>query len=146
MPIPTLAFLTAKAIDVDKLIRRTWTEAEITEKLQRQNKILQRFFPAERSAIKARREEAVRSGNEAEVAKCDAELAALEGPKLAFGTSFSPTPTKPMEKGQQERLAEINKRNRKANIEAVRKAQLRERRDDMKMLAAVARGEAVPDS
>ncbi|KAH0564901.1 hypothetical protein GP486_001717 [Trichoglossum hirsutum] len=145
-PMPTKASLIRKTRDIDGLIRRSWTEEEIAKKLERSGAIYQRLLPLERKTIKNRREEAVRRGDEAEVAKCDAELAALEGPKLAFGTSLTQTPVRPKEKGQQDRLAEINRRNRKANAEAVRKAQIRERREDLKAQAAVARGEALPDS
>jgi RNA polymerase-associated protein RTF1 len=133
-------------MEINKLIHRPWTEEEIAEKLKRSGAIQQRFLPLERNNIKNRREEAARRRDEAEVAKCDAELAALEGPKLAFGTSLLHVPSKPKEKGQQDRLAEINRRNRKANAESVRKAQIRERREDLKAQAAVARGEALPDS
>jgi RNA polymerase-associated protein RTF1 len=144
--MPTKAFLVRKTRDIDCLIHRSWNEAEIAEKLKRSGAIQQRLLPIERNMIKNRREEAVRRGDETEVAKCDAELAALEGPKLAFGTSLTQTPVKPKEKGQQDRLAEINRRNRKANAESVRKAQIRERREDLKAQAAIARGEALPDS
>src|SRR5579862_7256697 len=144
--MPTKSSLIHKMREIDMLIHRSWTEGEIAEKLKRSGAIQQRFLPLERSNIKNRREEAVRRGDEAEVAKCDAELAALEGPKLAFGTSLLHAPSKPKEKGQQDRLAEINRRNRKANAESVRKAQIRERREDLKAQAAVARGEALPDS
>jgi RNA polymerase-associated protein RTF1 len=144
--MPTKASLIRKIGDIDRLIRRSWTEEEIAKKLERSGALHQRLLPLERKTIKNRREEAVRRGDEAEVAKCDAELAALEGPKLAFGTSLTQVPTKPKEKGQQDRLAEINRRNRKANAESVRKAQIRERREDLKAQAAVARGEALPDS
>jgi RNA polymerase-associated protein RTF1 len=62
---------------------------------------------------------------------------------LAFGTGASPKKsTGPTE---QERLAELNRLNRKANREDIRKAQLAEKRAEQKNLAAVMRGEATPN-
>ena len=82
------------------------------------------------------------------MAKFDAELATLDGPKLAFGTSLRKTPTKPAaatpqsHQSQQERLAALNKANRKANAEEVRKAQIAEKKAEAIARKAVERGEA----
>ena len=103
----------------------------------------------ERNSIHTRRRAAELKGDEAAIAKCDTELAALDGPKLKYGTSLIEPKTKavvPTGPTQQERLAELNKANRKANRENVRKAQLAERKADRINREAVQRGEAMPNS
>lgn len=73
------------------------------------------------------------------------ELAALDGPKLAFSTSMqsSPKKTGPKELTQQERLHQLNQENRRKNAEEVRQAQINERRATKAIEAALARGETV---
>ena len=131
--------------DINSLLNRSWTEAEIQEKLRRQGVLANREPLSNRNAILQRRDEAVVLGDEAAIAKCDAELAALESPKLAFGTSLTSSPSNKVSKGptQQERLAALNRANRKANTAEIRKAQLAEKRAEAQAQAAVARGEAL---
>ena len=74
--------------------------------------------------------------------KIDADLAALEGPKLAFGTSLHKASPQKKEKTQQERLAELNRINRKQNVQDVRRAQIAERKAERLAQGAIARGEA----
>lgn len=104
----------------------------------------------ERNTINLRRRAAEAKGDEATIAKCDSELAALDGPKLKYGTSLvdpkAAKPRAPTGPTQQERLAELNKANRKANRENVRKAQLAERKAERMNREAVQRGEAMPNS
>ena len=96
-----------------------------------------------------RRRAAEERGDEAAIAKCDTELAALTGPKLKYGTSLEDpkpmTPSVPAPLTQQERLAELNRINRKKNTEDVRKAQIAERKAARLAREAVKRGEAVED-
>ncbi|KAI9809125.1 MAG: hypothetical protein M1825_002414 [Sarcosagium campestre] len=146
VPVATKSFLDRKVDDINKLLNRSWTPQEIQEKLERSGVLANRNKPFERRDIKRRRERAIDEGDEAAIAKCDAELAALEGPKLAFGTSLYDEPAKePEGPTQQERLAALNHANRKANTQDVRKAQLAERRAERLNQAAIARGEAVPN-
>ncbi|KZF19052.1 plus-3-domain-containing protein [Xylona heveae TC161] len=141
--IPTKSFLNKKIDDINSLLNHRWTDEEISEKLRRSGATKSRFAVLERNAIINRRREAVAREDEAAIAQCDAELQALEGPKLAFGTSLiKPTP-KPTGPSQQERLAALNRANRKANTEDIRRAQLAERRAEARQRAAVARGEAL---
>lgn len=95
--------------------------------------------------ILRRRQLALDAGSEVDIAGCDAELAALQGPKLAFGTSLSTAPKPGVKKGpsQQDRLAELNKANRRANTEDIRRAQLAEKAREREKEEAIARGEAV---
>ena len=147
IPLPTKPDLISKNADINNLLNHTWTEAEINEKLKKQGVLQSRFSHIEREDIARRRKIAVERGDESAIAKLDAELAALDGPKLAFGTKLHKVvPEAPQrEMSQQERLAELNRINRKKNIEEVRAAQRAERKAQLAALKAVERGEAAPD-
>lgn len=92
--------------------------------------------------------EAKAHGDEASEERFRAELASLEGPALAFNTSMHNSPKKPTgppKVSEQERLAQLNRENRRKNAEEVRNAQLRERRQQLATQAAIARGEVVEE-
>lgn len=143
---PTQAFLIAKCNEINALFNRSWSDAEIQEKLKRTGVLNNRMEPLERIAISNRRRAAEERGDEAAIASADAELMALAGPKLHYGTFLvdprAPPPA-PIGLSEQERLAELNKMNRKKNTEDVRKAQHAEKRAARLEREAVARGEAV---
>ena len=143
---PTQAFLVGKCNSINALLNRSWTDAEIQEKLKRTGVLNNRMEPLERIAISNRRRAAEERGDEVAVAKADADLMALAGPKLHYGTFLidprAPPPA-PAPLSEQERLAELNKMNRKKNTEDVRKAQQAEKRAARLEREAVARGEAV---
>lgn len=146
LTLPTKSYLISKIDDINNLLNHQFTEEEIQEKLTKSGVLKNRFASIERAAIAARRKTAVDRGDEAAIAKLDAELAALDGPKLAFGTSLRKAPPKPMATpglNQQERLALLNRANRKANTQDVRKAQHAERKAEALARKAVERGEAV---
>jgi RNA polymerase-associated protein RTF1 len=139
----TKSMLNAKVGDINRLINHRFTKEELEEKLRRQGTNDNKTLIFERIQLEKRRKEAVASGDESAIAKCDAELVRFTGPKLAFGTTLvKPRST---DKTQQERLEELNRRNQKLNAENVRRAQLEERKAERKAAAAVARGEAVAD-
>ena len=147
--LPTKPFLLSKINDINRLLDHHFTEEEIQEKLKRSGVIKNRFASIERAGIISRRKTAEARGDEAAIARLDAELAALEGPKLAFGTSLRKAPPKPASSaglGQQERLALLNRANRKANTQDVRKAQHAERKADAMARKAAERGEPVQDT
>lgn len=145
IPLPTKPFLINKINDINELINHRFTDEEIQEKLELSGVLQSRFASLERTAISNRRKEAHAGGHEAAVAKLDAELAALDGPKLAYGTSLRRAPSKSTSAGpnQQERLALLNRANRKANFHDVRKAQQAERKAEALARKAIERGEAV---
>ena len=144
--LPTKRFLQSKLDDINGVVNHRFTDEELQEKLRRSGALQNRAAPIERSNILNRRRAAEEREDEAAVAKCDAELAALNGPKLKYGTFLvdpkvaAPTPPALT---QQERLYELNLKNRKANREDVRKAQLAERKAQRLAREAVLRGEAV---
>jgi len=126
--IPKKPALMNKVDDINKLVRRTWTEAELGEKLDRQQLLLQRFSGANRERLAKQIEAARLAGQDERVVKLQDELDSLAVPRLAFSTSLTPTTKKTEKTGmnQQERLAMINAENRRRNNESVRKAQLLE--------------------
>ncbi|KAI9805674.1 MAG: hypothetical protein M1833_005167 [Piccolia ochrophora] len=140
----TKTFLTRKVTDINNLLDRSWTDEELNEKLRRSGAAKDYLGQQKQSALKEMREQAVRQGDEAHIAELDAALAQYEAPKLAFGTTLT-APVVVSNKGpsQQERLAALNRANRKANAQDVRKAQLAEKRAERLNQAAIARGEAV---
>ncbi|CAF9941783.1 MAG: hypothetical protein ALECFALPRED_009306 [Alectoria fallacina] len=147
--LPTRSFLISKLADFDTVVKHRFTDEELTEKLKRQGVMQKKDAYFERNSINARRRAAEAKGDEVAIAKCDVELAALNGPKLRYGTFLIDPRAKPVVPAgptQQERLAELNRANRKANRENVRKAQLAERKADRINREAVQRGEAMPNS
>ena len=147
LKLPTKPFLISKITDINNLINRSWTAEEIETKLQRSGVVQARFSQLTREDILRRRKTAENQGDEAAIAKCDSELTALDGPKLAFGTKlYKPAPASLKEgMSQQDRLAELNRANRKANTEEVRKAQRAERKAERLAREAIERGEGVLD-
>lgn len=148
VPIPTKQKLENKADDINNLIHRTWTEAELQEKLVRSGALMQKQLPLQRTRIINEIKDAQATGNEERVEELRAELAKLEGPKLAFNTSMTAKARKGAgntggHKAQQERIAQLNMENRRKNTEAVRQAQINERRAAKRVEAAIKRGEVV---
>jgi len=143
LPLPTQISLVKKVDAINALVNHRFTDAEIQEKLKRAGVLGRKYNSLERAQLNARRREAEFKGDKALIAQIDADLAALDGPKLAFGTSIYKTVKKPEGKTQQQKLAELNKANRKANTRDVRKAQLAERKAEIAQRVAMERGEAV---
>ncbi|KAI4256880.1 MAG: hypothetical protein L6R42_005968 [Xanthoria sp. 1 TBL-2021] len=147
LPLPTKPFLIGKIGDINRLINHQFTPEEIQQKLERSGVLQQRFNTLERVSLVNRRQKAEARGDEEAVAQLSKEIAEIDGPKLAFNTSLYKTSPKPVNAGptQQERLAELNRANRKANAADVRKAQQAERRAEALARKRVERGEAVAD-
>ena len=85
----------------------------------------------QREKINKRRAIAQEEDDAEEVAKCDAELAALENQKLNGASRSQPreSPAKPKQKQMEhERLQKLNIETRRTNAEEVRKALVEERR------------------
>lgn len=146
--IPTKPKLIEKITDINNLVNRSWTEAELQEKLTKSGALVAKFIPIERNRLNNLIKEAKARGDEEQMAKLQKELDGLEGPKLAYSTSLQPSPKKtatPTGLSQQERLALLNRQNRRKNIEEVRQAQINERRAAKLTEAAIARGEAVAE-
>lgn len=147
LSLPTKPFLIGKIGDINRLINHQFTPEEIQQKLERSGVLQQRFNTIERASLVTRRQKAEARGDEEAVAQLTKEIMEIDGPKLAFNTSLFKTSPKSNNAGptQQERLAELNRANRKANAADVRKAQQAERRAEALARRRVERGEAVAD-
>ncbi|CZS92363.1 related to Pol II transcription elongation factor [Rhynchosporium agropyri] len=146
--LPTKPKLNQKMGDINSLINRSWTEAELQEKLTKSGALVQKFIPIERNRLNGMIKEARARGDTVKEEEYRKELQALDGPKLAYSTSLQPSPKKSSTSAgisQQERLAILNRQNRKKNAEEVRQAQINERRAAKQIEAAVARGEVVTE-
>ena len=148
VPLPTKPKLAAKITDIKNLVNRSWTEAELQEKMTKSGALVNKYIPIERNRLNNLIKEAKASGNTEKEEALRKELEALDGPKLAYSTSMQPSPKKtntPTGLSQQERLAILNKQNRRKNAEEVRQAQINERRAAKMTEAAIARGENVTE-
>ncbi|KAL9097958.1 MAG: hypothetical protein Q9163_006287 [Psora crenata] len=147
-PIPTRPYLEGKIDDINSLIHHQFTDEELQRKLERSGVLQNKTASLDRISIANRRRAAEERGDEATAAKCDIELAELSGPRLKYGTTLAEPKGENAsvpEPSQQERLAELNRQNRRKNAEEVRKAQLAEKRAARLARQAVDRGEAVQD-
>ncbi|KAI9889744.1 MAG: hypothetical protein M1814_005043 [Vezdaea aestivalis] len=145
--LPGLAALESKITDINTLVNRKWTDEEITEKINRSGVKANRFRPIELARLNGRRREAALKGDDEAVAAVDVEITALDQGKLAYGTVlFKKEDDTPKPPSQQERLAQLNRANRKLNTEEIRRAQIAERKADREAAAAVARGEQAPNA
>lgn len=147
VPVFTKPKVNAKIADINNLLNRTWTEAELQEKLTKSGVLVNKYNPIERNRINNLIKEAKSAGNHEKVATLEKELVDLDGQKLAWGTSMQAVQKKVFAKGlsQQERLAQLNAENKRKNIEEIRQAQIAERRAAKMTEAALARGENVPE-
>ncbi|KAI0164522.1 plus-3-domain-containing protein [Hypoxylon sp. FL1284] len=143
---PKKPALDAKIDDINALRNRSWTDAEVNEKIERERSLRERFEPTERKRLLNAVEDAKRRGDDTQISKLQDQLDALETPRLAFRTSLTPakksTSSMP---SQQDRLAALNAENRRRNAEAVRKAQMMEKAKARRIEARIARGEDVEE-
>ncbi|RYP67048.1 hypothetical protein DL771_007467 [Monosporascus sp. 5C6A] len=143
---PKKPALGAKIDDINALLNRSWTDAEVNEKIERERSLRQKYAPSERDRLQKSIEEARRHGDDARVAQLQDQLDTLETPRLAFKTSLTPNKkSAPSTPSQQDRLAQINAENRRKNNEAVRKAQIQEKAKLRGAQTRLARGESVDD-
>lgn len=148
IPLSTKPKLSQKIADINGLVNRSWTEAELQEKLTKSGALVNKYIPIERNRLTNLIKEAKSRGDEAKAEVLQKELDSLDGGKLAFGSSMQQSPKKtttPQGMSQQERLAVLNKQNRRKNAEEVRQAQINERRAAKMTEAAIARGEVVAE-
>jgi RNA polymerase-associated protein RTF1 len=152
--VPNRQTLTDKISDINGLVKRSWTDQEIREKLDRQNTLKLKFGGFERERLNKELRRARDNGDVDKMTQLQDGLDKLETPRLAFKTSLTPTKKRddsnPSGSGepaltQQDRLALVNAENRRRNQEEVRKAQLKERARARDLEARIERGEAVEE-
>jgi RNA polymerase-associated protein RTF1 len=133
---PSRKFITSKLDDIHALLNHNWTDADIQAKINKQSVMEKKYHPSnaanlQREKINKRRAIAQDEEDAEEVAKCDAELAALENQKLNSGSQPQARDLPPKQtpkKMEHERLQKLNIATRRTNAEEVRKALLEERR------------------
>ena len=144
--MPKKSALVGQIDQINRLVNRPWTELELAEKLERQNSLRLKYSGIERDRLQKNLDDAKAAGEVEKAAQLQDELDRLETPRLAFKTSLTPANKKQAEQSaalsQQERLAVINRENRRRNAEAVRQAQLKDRARAKESEARSQRGEA----
>lgn len=149
--IPTRKYLVSKIDDINSIIHHRFTAEELQRKLERAGIHEKRNNTVKRLTLRSRRKAAIDNDDEDQVAECDAKLAALDGPKLRYGTTLedpkpaAPTPPPPPTQEEQERLAERDRRVERYSDE-IRRAEREERKERRRQREAIARGEEEPDS
>ncbi|KAG9239621.1 RNA polymerase II transcription elongation factor-like protein Rtf1p [Amylocarpus encephaloides] len=145
--LPTQRRLMQKIDDINALVNRSWTEEELQTKLLMSGALVNRFVPLERKRLSNLVKEYEASGDLDNMEKAQAELDGLDGPKLAYNTTMTSSPKKPVTGAisQQDRLAILNRQHKRENVEKVRQAQIAERRKVKQDQMAAARGEVVAE-
>jgi RNA polymerase-associated protein RTF1 len=128
LKLPTKSFVNNKLSQINKLINHRFTDAEISEKLRRQAVLTAKITrEEERAPIEERRLAALAAGDYETAERCEEELRDIVPMKLALNTTLYKKVSTYVNK-EQERLAELNRRNQRLNSENVRKAQVAEMR------------------
>ncbi|EXJ84885.1 hypothetical protein A1O3_05560 [Capronia epimyces CBS 606.96] len=126
--LPTRRFINSKLDGINRLLAHRFTEAEISEKIKVQNDLIEKVTRAqEKEDLKEKINQALSDGNDDLANELENQLANIVPMKLAYGTSLSRANSSYVNPDQ-ERLAELNRRNQRLNAENVRKAQLAEMR------------------
>lgn len=130
--MPSRKFLQGKVDAINNLLDQKFTEQTLQEKFAKQRAMEHKYDPAnlakqKRKDIETRRAEAEQNGDEEEVARCEAELQALNNSasNANGAVKISSSPAKPMM--QHDRLAQLNQKNRTKNQQEVRNALIAER-------------------
>ncbi|KIJ63569.1 hypothetical protein HYDPIDRAFT_29363 [Hydnomerulius pinastri MD-312] len=140
--LPSKRHLEKKAAQLAKLAIQPMTESDVTAILARKNQLNQQYMSAgaitmERSRLMQAKTLAMRRHDFAELTEIEAKLKELPVVQT----------TREEAESLSDKLAKVNERNRKANLEAVRKAELLEaerKRRDRKLAAAGASGTVTP--
>ncbi|KAJ2901865.1 putative rna polymerase 2 transcription elongation factor protein [Zalerion maritima] len=139
--LPKRQYLINKVDELDAIIRRDFTPLELQQKLDRQNALKRRFIPVDKERLRRDLDEAKAMGDENRIAEIQEKLDGADAPRLAFRTSIQVA--KHGNNEQQEKLAKLNMRNRRRNMQDVRAAQLREKHRMRDLEEALERGEDV---
>jgi RNA polymerase-associated protein RTF1 len=130
LKLPTKQALEKKQVHMQKLVSQPMTETDVSVMLARKNELQVHkdvgLSTAGRSMLNQQRTLALRRQDYAEVREIDAKLA-------DDAVKHEPTKNEPVDL-----LAKVNERNRKANMEAVRKAEMAEaerKRRERKLVA-----------
>lgn len=126
--LPTKGFINKKLDQINALISHRFTDAQISDKIRTQKELSARINrEEERQPIQERRLAALAKGDHEAAQMYEEELRDIVPVKLALGTTLVRQESVYVNK-EQERLAELNRRNQRINSENVRKAQVAEMR------------------
>ncbi|KAH9819386.1 RNA polymerase II C-terminal domain phosphoserine binding [Teratosphaeria destructans] len=138
---PSKKYLAARNEAINGLLYIKWDDGLLSQKFSNMKRMERKLDPAniaqrKRDDVEKRKLEAQESGDADEVMRCDAELAALQNNSStavnghANGTRALPINNRPAPPvlSQQERMAQLNAKNRSKTVQEVRKAQLEEKR------------------
>lgn len=124
--MPTKGLINSKLDQINRLLTHRFTETEISEKMKAQNELMEKITRnQEKEDLREQISLAIEDGNEELAEELENKLASIVPMKLAFGTSLSRAESGYVNP-EQERLAELNRRNQRLNNENVRRAQLAE--------------------
>ncbi|KAK2460870.1 hypothetical protein APHAL10511_007340 [Amanita phalloides] len=138
--LPTKKQLERKVAQMEKLITQPITESDVSAMLARKSQLSKNktaaLFTMERSRLTQARTLAQRRRDFAEVTEIDKKLEELNA-----NSEISPAQTSVVE--EEDKLAKVNERNRRANLEAVRRAEHAEaeRKRKERKLAAMQGGD-----
>ena len=128
LKLPTKSFVNKKLEQINKLINHRFTDADITAKINRQQALIAKINREdERRPVEEARQAALTRGDDEAARRYEGELRDIVPMKLALGTSLVKE-EKSYTNKEQERLAELNRRNQRINSENVRRAQVAEMR------------------
>ncbi|KAG6333784.1 hypothetical protein ID866_5310 [Astraeus odoratus] len=142
MKLPSKRQLEKKAAQIEKLVAQPFTESDVAAMLARKNQFNHQQSSAaitmERSRLMQAKTLALRRQDYPEVADIEAKLKELPVAQN----------TREEEESLADKLAKVNERNRKANLEAVRKAEFEaeRKRRERKLAAAGLSGTATPEA
>jgi len=138
-----MSFVNGKLDAISKLLNHVWTDDEITEKLRRSGVLAAKYAGINRTRLLQDRSRAIEKGNEAAIAEIDQQLAALEGPKLAYskGGENAGKYQLPKSGAADKERSSASSKNRKAYFDQLRSAQLAEKHAERELQEKIARGE-----
>ena len=132
--VPAKSYLDEKCQDIKNLLKRTWTDAEITQRLQKLG-----WAPPVDGTENGDSVPPLPSQPSQTVQASPSKTSPSKPALPTNGAKAAGVQT------QQERLAALNDRNRRANAEAIRKAQIEERKRAKQLQQDMRRREGTPD-
>jgi RNA polymerase-associated protein RTF1 len=124
--LPTRGAVFRKLDELNKVIAHRFTDAEITAKIKHRKTLFDMINKSDEKAdIQEQLGDAIRARDDDKITALEDQLAAIVPMKLAINTSLNRSDAAYVNP-EQEKLAEINRRNARLNAENVRKAQLAE--------------------
>ena len=127
--MPTKGQIDNKLEQINKLITHRFTDAEISQKLKKQNELMDKVNrTAEKKELKEKIIDAEERGDDEEMRELEDKLMNLVPLKLAFNTTLTTTTPQAKQNLEADRLAKLNSHNQKQIAENMQKAAMLKRR------------------